>query len=80
MIAWFVPTGRPIHCLLTKSDKLTRQEQSKTLCEAKAVAQGLSGNITLQLFSSLKKTGIEDVEKMVGNWLTPEQPPTPKQE
>jgi GTP-binding protein len=36
MIAWFAPTGRPIHCLLTKSDKLTRQEQAKTLREARA--------------------------------------------
>jgi GTP-binding protein len=31
MIGWFSTTGKPIHCLLTKSDKLTRQEQAKTL-------------------------------------------------
>jgi GTP-binding protein EngB required for normal cell division len=36
MIDWFAPTGRPIHCLLTKSDKLTRQEQTKTLRETRA--------------------------------------------
>ena len=29
MIGWFGATGRPIHCLLTKSDKLTKQEQTK---------------------------------------------------
>jgi GTP-binding protein len=28
MIDWYAPTGRPIHVLLTKSDKLTRQEQT----------------------------------------------------
>lgn len=71
MIAWFAPSGRPIHCLLTKSDKLTRQEQAKTLREAKAVADSLSDHVTLQLFSSLKKTGIEEVEKVVGAWLQP---------
>lgn len=71
MIAWFAPTGRPIHCLLTKSDKLTRQEQAKTLREAKAVADSLADHVTLQLFSSLKKTGIEEVEKVVGAWLQP---------
>jgi GTP-binding protein len=36
MIGWFGATGRPIHCLLTKSDKLTRQEQTKTLRETRA--------------------------------------------
>ncbi len=69
MVAWFAPTGRPIHCLLTKSDKLTRQEQAKTLRAAKAVAEELGGKISLQLFSSLKKTGMEEVEKVVGDWL-----------
>lgn len=69
MIAWFAPTGRPIHCLLTKADKLTRSEQAKTLREAKAAAAGMAGQITLQLFSSLKKTGIEEAETTVGPWL-----------
>src|SRR6476469_2390183 len=29
MIQWFAPTGRPIHILLTKADKLGRQEQTR---------------------------------------------------
>lgn len=69
MIAWFTATGKPIHCLLTKSDKLTRTEQTATLRAAKVVAAELGGKISLQLFSSLKKTGMEDVEKIVGEWL-----------
>ena len=72
MVAWFAPTGKPIHCLLTKSDKLTRQEQAKTLKEARATAAQLSENITLQLFSSLKKLGMEEAEKVVGAWITPQ--------
>jgi GTP-binding protein len=27
MLGWFAPTGKPIHVLLTKADKLTRQQQ-----------------------------------------------------
>ncbi|OHC69159.1 MAG: YihA family ribosome biogenesis GTP-binding protein, partial [Rhodocyclales bacterium GWA2_65_20] len=27
LIKWFATTGKPIHCLLTKADKLTRNEQ-----------------------------------------------------
>jgi GTP-binding protein len=69
MIGWFAPTGRPIHILLTKSDKLTRQEQAATLRDAQATAQEYGGNVSLQLFSSLKKTGIEEAEKAIGAWL-----------
>jgi GTP-binding protein len=79
MISWFTGTGRPIHCLLTKADKLTHQEQLKLLRAAKAELAQLypdSTNITLQLFSSLKKTGIEEVEKVIGGWLAPLLPDT----
>lgn len=69
MIGWFAPTGRPIHVLLTKSDKLTRQQQAITLKEAKATAAELGAPISLQLFSSLKKTGIEEAEQAIGAWL-----------
>src|SRR5690606_38377558 len=31
MLDWFAPSGRPVHVLLTKSDKLTRNEAAKTL-------------------------------------------------
>jgi len=69
MIEWFAPTGRPIHCLLTKSDKLTRQEQTVVLREVQEACADFNGQITAQLFSSLKKTGMDDVEKVVGGWL-----------
>ncbi|WP_018152571.1 ribosome biogenesis GTP-binding protein YihA/YsxC [Leeia oryzae] len=68
MLEWFAPTGKPIHILLTKSDKLTRQESAKQLSEVKkAVAEW--PQISVQLFSSLKKTGVEEAEKRVLGWL-----------
>lgn len=71
MIEWFSSTGKPIHCLLTKADKLTRQEQAKALAAACRLASADFPNvrITLQLFSSLKKTGVEEAEKVIGAWL-----------
>ena len=69
MIGWCGPTGRPIHCLLTKSDKLTKQEQTRTLRETREALAKFGEQITVQMFSSLKKTGMEDVEKVVGSWL-----------
>lgn len=73
MVGWFAPTGRPIHCLLTKSDKLSRQAQAEALRDTRAaLAEAFpvySQGITVQLFSSLKKTGMDEVERIVGGWL-----------
>lgn len=69
MINWFGPTGKPIHCLLTKADKLTRQEQAKILKEVRAEIEGAGSPITASLFSSLKKTGMDEVEPVVASWL-----------
>jgi len=71
MIGWFAPSGRPIHGLLTKSDKLSRQEQLAALRSSRAALAkaGLQDQMSLQLFSSLRKTGVEEVEKVVAGWL-----------
>lgn len=87
MIGWYAATGKPIHCLLTKADKLTRQEQAKTLAAMRRAASAdfPAVPITAQLFSSLKKTGNEEVERIVGGWLgvavegEPEKEKTPGQ-
>lgn len=80
MIGWFAPGGRPIHCLLSKADKLTRQEQAKALRDARKTLNeaNLGDQVSLQLFSSLKKTGIDDVEKVVGGWLAAAREATEK--
>jgi GTP-binding protein len=70
MIGWFAPSLRPIHVLLTKSDKLTRSQAAATLASVKKELALLGDQITVQLFSSLKKIGMEETEKVVGSWLT----------
>ncbi|TJZ70080.1 ribosome biogenesis GTP-binding protein YihA/YsxC [Chitiniphilus eburneus] len=69
MLDWFRTTGKPVHCLLTKSDKLSRQEQTKIL---RAVEKEFEDDslITVQLFSSLKKQGMEITEQIVGGWFS----------
>ena len=74
MIDWFAPTGRPIHCLLTKSDKLTRQEQTKTLRETRSALAERSTQISVQMFSSLKKTGIDEADAAIASWLRMDEP------
>ncbi|MCB1960664.1 MAG: YihA family ribosome biogenesis GTP-binding protein [Rhodocyclaceae bacterium] len=70
MLDWYVPSGRPVHVLLTKSDKLSRNEAAKTLAATRKALAAWGGAISVQLFSSLKKSGIEEVEAAVGRWLT----------
>lgn len=69
MINWMLPSGRPIHVLLSKADKLTRQESIKTLRAVQKALAEIGGPISVQLFSSLKKTGIEEAEAVLGRWL-----------
>ncbi|NNM82965.1 MAG: YihA family ribosome biogenesis GTP-binding protein [Burkholderiales bacterium] len=69
MLDWFCPTGKPVHILLTKSDKLSRQQALKTLHDAEHLLKKSYPNYTVQLFSSLKKIGIGEVEQAVAGWF-----------
>lgn len=69
MLDWFSPTGRPVHVLLTKSDKLSRNEANKTLLAVRKELNQHWPNCTVQLFSSLKKQGVEEAEQIIGQWL-----------
>lgn len=73
MLDWFCHSGKPVHVLLTKSDKLSRNEANQTLFKTrKALTQTWGDNVTVQLFSSLKKQGVAETEKMIGGWLQPD--------
>jgi GTP-binding protein len=71
LIDWFRPTGRPIHILLSKADKLSRQEQTTVLRAVKAelATWGDADLYSVQLFSSLKRTGVDEAEAVLGTWL-----------
>ena len=71
LIDWFRPTGRPIHIMLSKADKLSRQEQTKMVRSVKAevATWGNADLYTVQLFSSLKKTGVQEAEAVLAGWL-----------
>jgi GTP-binding protein len=69
MIDWFAPSGRPIHVLLTKADKLSRNQAAAALAQVRRELAPLGEQITVQLFSSLAKQGVEEVERVVGGWL-----------
>ena len=71
MLEWFAPTGKPIHCILTKADKLNRNESTNALREARAVLdsyvdeEGNTFPFTVQLFSALKRIGIDEADAKI---------------
>ena len=69
MLDWFAQTGKPIHILLSKADKLTRQEQALAMRNVREALAGIGDNWSLQLFSSLNKTGVAEAEAVLGGWL-----------
>lgn len=72
MLDWFAPTGKPIHILLTKSDKLSRQQATLTLNRVKSYLNEHFPQCSVQLFSSLKKLGTEEAEAVIADWLKQE--------
>jgi GTP-binding protein len=70
MLQFFKTTGKTVHLVLSKADKLTYQEKIKTL---KLVKDQLDAdgyvNYTLQLFSALKKTGVDELVEVLNSWL-----------
>ena len=73
MLNWFIPTCKPVHVLLTKADKLSKQQATTTLRTVRAELERTYPNCTVQLFSSLKRIGLDEAEAMIGKWLSASQ-------
>jgi GTP-binding protein len=69
LLDWYAPTGKPVHCLLTKADKLTRNEQASTLRQVKDTLRLQQRNASVQLFSALKKSGVAEAEARISDML-----------
>ncbi|MEC5159086.1 GTP-binding protein [Janthinobacterium sp. CG_23.3] len=71
MLEWFAPTGKPIHCILTKADKLNRNDSTNVLRQTRAKLasyvdeDGVGFPFTAQLFSALKRIGIEEANDKI---------------
>jgi GTP-binding protein len=70
LIEWLRNANRPTHILLTKADKLSRQAAQVTLAEVRAEASRLNPGMTVQLFSSLKRQGIEEAARILSRLAT----------
>lgn len=74
MIDWARQSGLPMHVMLTKSDKLKRGAAQNALLGARKQLEEIPG-LSVQLFSSLQKTGVETLVTKLDEWLLPEESP-----
>jgi GTP-binding protein len=74
MLEWFLPTGRPVHMLLAKADKLSHGEQQRALDRAHGVLTTdysiYAAQTSAQLFSATRRIGLSEAEAAIDAWLT----------
>jgi GTP-binding protein len=68
---WAHEADLPVHLLLTKADKLKRGPASANLLKMMAELKklGISEQVSGQLFSATKKTGLEELKTQLTFWL-----------
>jgi GTP-binding protein len=76
MLLWFGPTGKPVHVLLTKADKLSREAAQKILRRVEGQIGAFAPNTSVQLFSSPRKFGLDRAAAVFRGWLD-SNPPAP---
>ncbi len=73
LLDWFGPRQRPVHILLTKADKLGRQQQAQTLRAVNTLVKEKAGQwggvVSASLFSGLKQTGRDELLEKLADWL-----------
>ena len=67
MLEWCQAAVLPVHILLNKADKVSRGSGLVILKKVENLVQREGASI--QLFSSLKKTGIDEARSVLGQWL-----------
>jgi GTP-binding protein len=68
MLDWNIHFGLPTHILLTKADKLKRGPASNALLQVRKAFDD-HPEITVQLFSSLKRLGIDEAHQVLDSWF-----------
>ena len=66
LIAWAGAVNCPVHVLLSKTDKLKRAELAQALAAAR---QAVGERATVQPFSAVDGTGLEEARKQLNQWV-----------
>lgn len=71
MLNWAIEANMPVRILLTKADKLKKGPAQATLLAVRKHLEEAEVDdlVSAQLFSSLKKTGVDLLKKQLDQWL-----------
>ncbi len=69
MLEWCDHFQLPAHVLLTKADKIKRGAQQNTLLNTQKLLKEANINASVQTFSALKKTGLNELVAKLDGWL-----------
>ncbi len=69
MLDWANHISLSVHVLLTKSDKLKRGPASSTVLKVRAELHKLDPAFTVQAFSALKRTGVDQAHAKLDEWF-----------
>lgn len=70
LIFWAVDSELPVLILLTKADKLKQSARNKVLQEVRQASVNFEGDVEVELFSSLKGTGLPALKRKLNGWFT----------
>ena len=68
MLRWANDGELPVHILLTKADKLKYGASKNALLNTRKRLKELGLNCSIQLFSALRKEGLDELAGVMGNW------------
>ena len=73
LLEHFVPSGRPVLVLATKSDKLNQSDQARAAASIRARIverfPAQAGGITVLTFSATRRLGVAAADAVLGAWL-----------
>lgn len=69
MVEWSLQRQLPVHILLTKADKLSRGQAQSVALQVEKFYQKYSGSVSVQIFSSLNKQGLDLLIALLNQWL-----------
>lgn len=69
MLSWAQASHMPIHILLTKADKLKKGPANNSLLTVRKELASSQALVSVQLFSSLKKSGLTELRSTLAMWL-----------
>ncbi|KJR19496.1 MULTISPECIES: ribosome biogenesis GTP-binding protein YihA/YsxC [Vibrio] len=71
MIAWAIESRIPVQVLLTKADKLKSGARKAELLKVRQLAATFGGDVQVDLFSSLKGIGVDQLRAKLDEWFAP---------